>query len=279
MQNMQNFSNDLWKKTSFSTCSYIKSLRNYRSVIVGRAIQSWAKLLELPFAEKIFLDDSSPDFNAMKVLQSSNQINHFDSVRYNTRSHPPHCNFGQVISLNLCKSDYIFHLDDDIQIVGSHQDCINLLEHGLTILNEDKNIMGINLMHVDRSAGGKWRPNKDYFGSDVFSHPFQFFGNSGCLIRRELLEVVSLEEIFNWGKKQPAGWEELISNSDNTSSFLVAKVATPFTVDNDAWLFKSTSRVSTGETYKYLLLQKLGLGTLASQLYKKIKEREYNSQL
>lgn len=273
---MQNSRKDLWQKTSFSTCSYIKSLRDYRASIVRSAIQSWAKLLELPFAEKIFLDDSSPDLNGMKVLQSSNQINHFDSVRYNTISHPPHSNFGIVISLNLCKSDYIFHLDDDIQIVGSHQDCINILEHGLTILNENKNILGINLMHIDRSAGGQWGPSKDYFGSDVFSHPLQFFGNSASLIRRELLEVVSLEKIFNWDKKQPANWEELVSNSDNTSSFLVAKVGTPFTVDNDAWLFKSTFRVSTLETYKYFLLKKLGLSTPASQFSNKIKEREYN---
>ncbi|MEH2332396.1 hypothetical protein [Nostoc sp.] len=277
MQNMQNFSNDLWKKTSFSTCSYIKSLRDYRAFIVCRAIHSWAKVLELPFAEKIFLDDSSPDLNGMKLLQSSNQINHFDCVRYNTISHPPHSNFGILISLNLCKSDYILHLDDDIQIVGTHQDCINILEHGLTILNEDKNILGINLMHVDRSAGGEWGPGKDYFASDVFSHPIQYFGNSACLMRRELLEVVSLKEIFNWGKEQPTNWEELVSTSDNTSSFLVAKVGTPFTVDNDAWLFKSTFRVSTWETYNYLLLKKLGLGTLASQFSKKIKQREYNS--
>lgn len=272
---MQNSRKDLWQKTSFSTCSYIKSLRDRRASIVRSAIQSWAKLLELPFAEKIFLDDSSPDFNGMKVLQSSNQINHFDSVRYNTISHPPHSNFGIVISLNLCKSDYIFHLDDDIQIVGSHQDCINILEHGLTILNEDKNILGINLMHVDTSAGGQWGPSKDYFDSDVFSHPFQFFGNSASLIRRELLEVVSLEKILNWGKKQPANWEELISNSDDTSSFLVAKVGTPFTVDKDAWLFKSTFRVSTWETYQYFLLKKLGLSTQASQFSNMIKAREY----
>lgn len=274
---MQNSRNDLWQKTSFSTCSYIKSLRDYRTVLVRRAIQSWAKVLELPFAEKIFLDDSSPDLNGIKVLQSSNQINRFDCVRYNTMSHPPHSNFGILISLNLCKSDYILHLDDDIQIVGTHQDCINILEHGLTILNEDKNILGINLMHVDRSAGGQWGPSKDYFGSDVFSHPIQYFGNSASLIRRELLEVVSLNEIFNWGKKQPTNWEELVSNSDDTSSFLVAKVGTPFTVDNDAWLFKSTFRVSTLETYKYLLLKKLGLSTQASQFSKKIKEREYTA--
>ena len=63
MQNIQNIRNDLWEKTSFSTCSYIKSLRDQRASIVCRAIQSWAKVLELPFAEKIFLDDSSPDLN------------------------------------------------------------------------------------------------------------------------------------------------------------------------------------------------------------------------
>ncbi|MEH1900904.1 MAG: hypothetical protein V7L04_05695 [Nostoc sp.] len=279
MHNIKNSRNDLWQKTSFSTCSYIKSLRDYRPLIVRRAIQSWAKVLELPFAEKIFLDDSSPDLNGIKLLQSSNQINRFDCVRYNTMSHPPHSNFGILISLNLCKSDYILHLDDDIQIVGTHQDCINILEHGLSILNEDKNIMGINLMHIDASAGGQWGPSKDYFGSDVFSHPIQYFGNSASLIRRELLQVVSLNEIFNWGKKQPANWEELVSTSDNTSSFLVAKVGTPFTVDNDAWLFKSTFRVSTLERYKYFLLKKLGLSTQASEFSKKIKEREYNSQL
>ncbi|MEH2319753.1 hypothetical protein [Nostoc sp.] len=279
MHNIKNSRNDLWQKTSFSTCSYIKSLRDYRPLIVRRAIQSWAKVLELPFAEKMFLDDSSPDLNGIKVLQSSNQINRFDCVRYNTMSHPPHSNFGILISLNLCKSDYILHLDDDIQLVGTHQDCIKILEHGLTILNEDKNIMGINLMHVDTSIGGQWGPSKDYFGSDVFSHPIQYFGNSASLIRRELLEVVSLNKIFNWGKKQPTNWEELVSNSDDTSSFLVAKVGTPFTVDKDAWLFKSTFSVSTLERYKYFLLKKLGLSTQASQFSNKIKEREYNSRL
>ncbi|MEH2297420.1 hypothetical protein [Nostoc sp.] len=279
MHNIKNSRNDLWQKTSFSTCSYIKSLRDYRPLIVRRAIQSWAKVLELPFAEKIFLDDSSPDLNGIKLLQSSNQINRFDCVRYNTMSHPPHSNFGILISLNLCKSDYILHLDDDIEIVGTHQDCIKILEHGLTILNEDKNIMGINLMHVDTSTGGQWGSSKDYFGSDVFAHPIQYFGNSASLIRRELLEVVSLNKIFNWGKKQPNNWEELVSNSDDTSSFLVAKVGTPFTVDKDAWLFKSTFSVSTLERYKYFLLKKLGLSTQASQFSNKIKEREYNSRL
>ncbi|MEH2413348.1 hypothetical protein [Nostoc sp.] len=279
MPNIKNSRNDLWQKTSFSTCSYIKSLRDYRPFIVRRAIQSWAKVLELPFAEKIFLDDSSPDLNGIKLLQSSNQINRFDCVRYNTMSHPPHSNFGILISLNLCKSDYILHLDDDIELVGTHQDCIKILEHGLTILNEDKNIMGINLMHVDTSTGGQWGPSKDYFGSNIFSHPIQYFGNSASLIRRELLEVVSLNKIFNWGKKQPTNWEELVSNSDDTSSFLVAKVGTPFTVDKDAWLFKSTFSVSTLERYKYFLLKKLGLSTQASQFSNKIKEREYNSRL
>lgn len=276
---MQNSRNDLWQKTSFSTCSYIKSLSDYRAVIVRRALQSWTKVLELPFAEKIFLDDSSPNLNGIKLLQSSNQINRFNCVQYNTMSHPPHSNFGILISLNLCKSDYILHLDDDIQIVGADQDCINILEHGLTILDQDKNILGINLMHVDTSAGGQWGPSKDYAGSDIFSHPNQYFGNSASLIRRELLEVISLKKIFDWGKKQPKNWEELVSNSDDTSSFLVAKIGTPFTVDKDSWLFKSTFRVSTLETYKYFLLRKLGLSTKASQFSKRIKEREYNSQL
>ncbi|MBP5976993.1 hypothetical protein HW132_30805 [Brasilonema sp. CT11] len=238
MHKMQISRNDLWQKTSFCTCSYLKSLDNERASIVRRAIESWDKILELPFAEKIFLDDSSPDFNGMKILQSSNQINNFDCVRYNTMTHPPHCNFGTLLSLNLCKSDYILHIDDDQKIVGTHQDCINILEHGLSILHEDKNILGINLMHIDVSTG-KWSPSKNYLGSDIFSHPTQYFGSSSCLIRRELLDVVSLKDIFNWGKEQPANWEELVSK--DTSSFLVAKVGTPFTIENDVFVYKSTS--------------------------------------
>ncbi|MFN6563186.1 MAG: hypothetical protein RMY28_025800 [Nostoc sp. ChiSLP01] len=245
MPNMQISRNDLWQKTSFSTCSYLKSLRDSRASFVHSAMQSWDKILELPFAEKIFLDDSSPDFNGMKILQLCNQINHFDCVRYNTMKHPPHSNFGILISLNLCKFDYILHIDDDIQIVGTHQDCINIIEHGLTILNEEKNILGINLIDISVSDGGRWGPSKgkNYSGSDVFSHPTKFFGNAASLMRREILEVVTLKDIFNWGEEQPDNWEELVSNSNDTSSFLVAKVGTPFTVNKDTWLFSSTSRL------------------------------------
>jgi hypothetical protein len=59
------------------TCSYLKSLRNRRADIVREAIQSWDKFLELPFAEKIFLDDGSPDINGIQILKLSTNLNKF----------------------------------------------------------------------------------------------------------------------------------------------------------------------------------------------------------
>lgn len=53
--NMSTIKTDSWHKTSLCTCSYLKSVSDYRASIVRGAMQSWDGLLDLPFAEKIFL--------------------------------------------------------------------------------------------------------------------------------------------------------------------------------------------------------------------------------
>lgn len=269
---MQSLRIDLWQKTSFCTCSYLKSVRDYRASIVYRAMQGWHSLLKLPFAEKIFLDDSSPDFNGMRMLKYSNKLNDFDSVRYNTMLHPPHSNFGILMSMSLCKGEYIMHVDDDVKVSETERDCLNFLEHSLIIMQENKDILGINLMTPDFKSENTepWTPGKDYPNSNTFAHPKKYFGTAVCLIRRELLEKVSLADIFSWGSQQPNTWEQLVS--DDTSSFLVSKVATPFTIEYDSWLFNSTSEISTLGKYKYLSLKKLGFLKIKDSLTGEIEK-------
>jgi hypothetical protein len=230
---------DLLSKTSFCTCSYLKSLQHPRAAIVRGALQSWEQFLELPFAEKIFLDDGSLNINGIKTLRLSPIFQKFDEVRYNTIIHPPHTNFGIISSMNICRSDYILHLDDDIYITGSYPDYIEVMEKSLAVLEQDENILGINLLTMPSQFDKDWFPDKGYWRNDDFAHPHKYFGTAACLIKKKLLEKVSLADIINWGSQQPAVWEILIS--DDVSSFLVSKVPTPFVVDVDTWAYSSTS--------------------------------------
>lgn len=229
---------ELFAKTSFCTCCYLKSLRDYRASLIRSSIETWDKLLEIPFAEKIFLDDGSPNVNGIRLLKSTKNINKFDEVRYNTLIHPPHSNFGIVYSMNLCQSEYILHLDDDINVTGSYQECLNLLERSLEILEQDENILGINLLTMPKEFQPEWFPGEDY--KDDFAHPKKYYGTAACLIRRKLLERVTLADIINWGEQQPHTWEVLVS--DKASSFLVSKVPTTFGLNLDAWVYHSVSK-------------------------------------
>lgn len=239
---METHTNNLFGKTSFCTCSYLSELNNRRASLVRGAIQTWDKLLELPFAEKIFLDDGSPDVNGIRLLKQSNYLNKFDDVRYNSLVHPPHSNFGILSSMTVCQGDYIFHLDDDIRVTASYEDCLKFLEQSIDILDKDEKILGINLLTMPKEFQKEWFPANDYPGSNVFAHPNKYFGTAACLIKRTLLERVSLTDIINWGEQQPHTWEVLVS--DDASSFLVSKEKTPFGLDLDAWVYHSVTNKS-----------------------------------
>ena len=251
---------DLFSKTSLCVCSYLKSLRHPRASIVRGAIESWDKFLELPFAEKLFLDDGSPDANGIRILKLSQQICKFDHVKYNTLIHPPHCNFGTLASMTLCHNEYIMHIDDDIYVNSSYEDCLNFIERSIDVLDKDEKILGINLLSMPSEFDNNWFPGKDYSGNGDFAHPNKYFGSAVSLIRKKLLEKVGLTDIIKWGAQQPNVWEILIS--DNPSSFLVSKVPTPFKVDLDTWAYSSTSDISLNVikhelSKKFPLLKKL----------------------
>jgi hypothetical protein len=254
---METQKNSLLRETSLCTSSYLKSLRSRRASIVKRAMQSWEKILELPFAEKIFLDDGSPSVNGIKMLELTKNIHKFDEVRYHTLLHPPHCNFGQLACMTLCKNKYIMHIDDDIRITGTAQDCLNFLESALSLLDKDENILGINIYTMPDQFDKDWFPGKDYYGRTDFAHPNKYFGNAICLMKKELLKKVSLADIINWGTQQPDGWEKLVS--DDPAHFLVTKVPTPFGIEIDAWVVQSTSNEISWKIIKYDFYKKYPL--------------------
>lgn len=230
---------DLFNKTSLCVCSYMKSLRSHRASLVRGAVQTWDKFLELPFAEKIFLDDCSPEVNAIRLLKASDNFSKFDCVRYNTVVHPPHCNFGTLFSMSLCQGEYILHIDDDIRITASPEECLEFVERSIDVLDKDENILGINILTMPNEFDKNWFPGQDYRGRDDFAHPNKYFGSAASLIRKKLLDRVGLTDIINWGTQQPDVWEKLISH--DPSSFLVSKVPTPFGLDLDAWVYPSVT--------------------------------------
>lgn len=239
---MEISTSELFSKTSFCTCSYLSSVSNYRASLVRNAIKTWEQFLELPFQEKIFLDDGSPDVNGIRLLKQTSILNKFDEIKYNTLVHAPHSNFGIINSMVICQGDYILHLDDDIKVTTSYEDCFKFIERSLEALEKDESLLGINLLTMPKEFDRNWFPGNDYPGSDIFAHPKKYFGTAACLIKRKLLERVSLEDIINWGAQQPSTWEVLVS--DDPASFLVSKVETPFGLDLDAWMYQSVSNKS-----------------------------------
>lgn len=265
--------NDLLDKTSLCVCSYLKSLKSRRASLVHDAMRSWNNLLELPFAEKIFVDDRSPEINGIRMLELSKSLDKFDEVNYNTLIHPPHSNFGILASLEFCKSEYLLHIDDDIVVTGSTQECLSFLEKCLRVLEKDKSILGINILNMPKEFDQDWFPGKDYSGSNDFAHPNRYFGNAASLIRRELLEKVSLTDIINWGAEQPNTWERLVS--DDVLSFLVAKIPSPFGLNIDAWVVQSTSDTVSWEILKYDLKKNFPVvNNLASALKDSLRRQK-----
>lgn len=258
-------------RVSLCICSYVKSPSTRRASIVQRAMQTWDQFLKLPFSEKIFLDDGSPDANGIRLLKLSNNVSQFSRIQYNTIPHPPHCNFGTLLSFSLCKEDYILHIDDDIFFASSYHDAQLFLERCIDVLDQDSSILGINLLTLPEGISPHWSPNRDYALDSSFAHPNEYFGTAASLIRRELLDKVTLAQVLEWGAQQPANWEELVS--DNTSIFLIAKPKTPFEIDLDSWVVQSVTHGLSWRVIKHDIRKKIsGLRGFSSAIQSTLKK-------
>ena len=126
---------------AFATCSYLKRRPGARKAMVLRALSSWGDLLDLPFAEKIFLDDRSPDLGALRLLASTHLLEKFTRVEYCSVAHPAHCNFGYVGAVQLAASPYILHLDDDVSVTGSQQECAQWIDLAIRVMEEEPELL------------------------------------------------------------------------------------------------------------------------------------------
>jgi len=228
-------------KISFSTCCFLKSVRSRRASIVKESIGSWTELLEYEFKNRYFVDDRSENYTGLKTLEHSKVAGKFEQIHYFPFAHAPHSNFGIVYSLEIANSPYILHLDDDVITRSSKLEISEFIQKCIKILDEDKNILGINILTLD-SKMAQWLPENRY-EQDIngdFSHPREFFGTCACIIRRDLLKLVSFNQIVSHGTNQPMHWERMVSQ--NTNSFLVSNVATPFLAHPEAWTTNATSR-------------------------------------
>lgn len=229
---------------AFATCSYLKRRPGARKAMVLRALTSWGDLLDLPFAEKIFLDDRSPDLGALRLLASTHLLEKFTRVEYCSVAHPAHCNFGYVGAVQLAASPYILHLDDDVSVTGSPQECAQWIDLAIRVMEEDPKIMGFNLLHLDPSFHGPdFLPDRPYREELGLYHPKKYFGNAVSIIRRELLGRLSYEELLRRGANQRGGWENEVSVSP--AEFVVANKKTPFEVENTSYFYSATSEIST----------------------------------
>lgn len=231
---------NVWDRTSFCTSSYISDLRGKRSNLVSRSIQTWKPLLQLPFHESVFLDDLSPSCNAIQLLRSTDMLHAFDEVHYQTAHHPPHSNFGIVASMNLCNGSYVLHIDDDVIVDQSVASCRQYISKMLSILEYDRDLHGISFLTQSSITHDEWTPHKPYSKDNLglFAHPKKYFGTAACLIRKSMIDYIPFEQILDWGKEQPANWEQLVSV--DPSMFLVNTTPTPFQVDDEAWTTRAT---------------------------------------
>jgi hypothetical protein len=231
------------EEISFSTCCFLRERRGVRAAMVKAAIDSWTDLLDLPFKQRIFLDDHSPKINGLRLLLSSKLIDKFDHVQYQTINHPPHSNFGIVASLELAHSPYILHLDDDVRIVAPVEECYEVIQEAIVTMGQDPTVLGCNLLSMDpKTYGTEWRPGEPHSSSGVLFHPNKYFGTAACVVRRSLLNRIPYPQIVLWGESQPSNWEQLVSN--NPREFLARQFPTPFCVPSGSYFFNSMSRIS-----------------------------------
>jgi hypothetical protein len=241
---------------AFSTCCYMKKHPGERAKMVFEAISSWKELLDLAFAEKIFLDDRSPEFSGLRLLTSTQLLDKFTRAEYCTIDHPPHSNFGIVRSLELTSAPYIMHLDDDVHVKGTPNDCKRLIDLAIDVMERDSTIMGFNLLNLDPSFHGEqWLPGEPYQERAGLHHPTRYFGTAACVIRRTLLERVPFSQLQLWGTLQPGVWEALVT--DDTRQFITVLHGSPFSVKKTSYFFNATSEISTRVRYQYILKSKL----------------------
>jgi hypothetical protein len=250
---------DFPKPVAFATCSYMKKRSGARTRMVFEALSSWSDLLDLPFAEKIFLDDRSPDCHALRLLQSTHMLEKFTRAEYCVTEHPPACAFGYVGALQLAASPYIMHLDDDVYFTGSQDEGRKLISEAIRVMEEDPAIMGINLRSLDPSfQGHDWLPGEPYREEPPFYHPRKYFGNAASIIRRELLERIPYSQLISWGEHQPGTWEMMVSRSPR--EFLTGELKTLFHVKRESYFLNSTNDILIAARIKYVArtwLQKL----------------------
>jgi hypothetical protein len=231
------------RNITFSTCSYIKDISGVRGRMVRSAINSWAEMLQLPFAEKIFLDDQSPNSAALSLLDACSMRGKFSRVLYHDIKHPPHSNFGIVASMRLATTPFILHLDDDVFATGTLDEFRSFIELAAGLMEDDSSILGCNMLTVDKHIHGtEWQPGKIYDRFPAWSHPQKYFGTGACLVRRELLQRVTFEQLMAWGAAQPATWEQLVTKSP--AEFLTGPLKTPFGSRDAAFLYSATANAS-----------------------------------
>ena len=245
-------STGFYRPVSFAACSYVKPDNAHRRKLVKKTFQTWNEFLSLPFTERIFLDDRSPDSTASRILASAGLAEKFDRVLYQSEPHPPHSNFGIVGVMDLCQTPYILHLDDDVSVVASAKDCFHWIDLCIRLMEADSSIQGVNLGRVT-SAYPPWYADQPYppgKASGLY-HPKALFGSNAGLVRRSLLDRVGFAQIQAWDDKQPKNWEELVCQSP--SEFLVGLENMPFYSSPETFYFTSTRKRSPWDWLKFQL--------------------------
>ena len=174
----------------------------------------------------------------------------FSRVEYNQVKHPPHSNFGIVASMQMATAPFILHLDDDVFVKSSAAQCREFIELAAGLMADNPSILGCNMLTIDKHIhGSEWWPDKPYNRFPTWSHPQKFFGTSACLVRRELLQRVTFEQLMAWGSAQPATWEQLVTKSP--AEFLTGPLQTPFRSSDSAFLYSATEKASLSKYLKH----------------------------
>lgn len=241
---------------TLSTCSYLSELNGPRAKLVRQAFLSWHDMLGLPFSDRIFLDDHSPDQSALKMLDQCGLKHKFNTVEYETSAHPLHSNFGIVKSLSMANTEYIMHLDDDVLVAASADKCRRYIDSALNTLERDRSLMGFNLLTLEPGFHGEdWLPGVPYDRSKNLCHPKRYYGTAASIIRRRLLDRVNYQQIVAWGATQPSNWEKLVTYS--STEFLTGELTTPFRAPPHSYYFKATARIPARDRLMFLIKNKI----------------------
>ena len=218
--------------------------------MVERTFESWCDFLQLPFREKLFLDDHSPGLGALRLLEKSGALGFFTEVRYQTLAHAPHSNFGIVACLEMASTPYIVHLDDDVFVTTTAEECRSYIQAMIDVMERDSSILGGNLITMDPAIHqAEWLPGEPYNRDMAWSHPGKLFGTAACILRRELLLRVPFSQIVQWDSNQPAFWENLVSYTPR--EFITGPLNTPFGSVRTASFDSSTAQHTIRDRFFY----------------------------